>query len=430
MSAQDLKNDETKASYEDRAIQTLQQGGYTVSTTINKSIYNAMQNAVAKDGGLLDDGSGSVEVGNVLTDNKSGAILGLIGGRNFSTNQNNHAFDTKRSPGSSIKPIIAYGPAIDQGLMGSASIVSNYPTTFSSGQKIMHVGDEGTTMITLQEALNTSWNIPAFWTYKLLREKGVNVEDYMTKINYDSSISDYSIESLPLGGGVDVSVAQQTNAYQMIANNGVYKKQYMVDKITAEDGTVIYQHKDNPVRVFSPAAATILQELLKGPITSGATTQFRDDLKSLNAGLAGADWIGKTGTTDDYTDAWLMLSTPRVTLGGWIGHDNNTSLSKMAGYKNNANYMAHLVNAINNADSSTFGGEKFSLDSSVIKSNVLKSTGLQEGTVNYNGKTYNVSGEKTTSYWAKNGAGKMTYKFGIGGTDSDYQKAWASLVGK
>ncbi|EHJ56940.1 hypothetical protein HMPREF9318_01680 [Streptococcus urinalis FB127-CNA-2] len=430
VSAQDLKNDETKASYEDRAIQTLQQGGYTVSTTINKSIYNAMQNAVAKDGGLLDDGSGSVEVGNVLTDNKSGAILGLIGGRNFSTNQNNHAFDTKRSPGSSIKPIIAYGPAIDQGLMGSASIVSNYPTTFSSGQKIMHVGDEGTTMITLQEALNTSWNIPAFWTYKLLREKGVNVEDYMTKINYDSSISDYSIESLPLGGGVDVSVAQQTNAYQMIANNGVYKKQYMVDKITAEDGTVIYQHKDNPVRVFSPAAATILQELLKGPITSGATTQFRDDLKSLNAGLAGADWIGKTGTTDDYTDAWLMLSTPRVTLGGWIGHDNNTSLSKMAGYKNNANYMAHLVNAINNADSSTFGGEKFSLDSSVIKSNVLKSTGLQEGTVNYNGKTYNVSGEKTTSYWAKNGAGKMTYKFGIGGTDSDYQKAWASLVGK
>ena len=89
-----------------------------------------------------------------------------------------------------------------------------------------------------------------------------------------------------------------------------------------------------------------------------------------------------------------------------------------------------MVNAINNADSSTFGGEKFSLDSSVIKSNVLKSTGLQEGTVNYNGKTYNVSGEKTTSYWAKNGAGKMTYKFGIGGTDSDYQKAWASLVGK
>ena len=71
-------------------------------------------------------------------DNSTGAILGFIGGRDYSTNQNNHAFDTARSPGSSIKPIIAYGIAIDQGLLGSASMLSNYPTTFSSGQSIMH----------------------------------------------------------------------------------------------------------------------------------------------------------------------------------------------------------------------------------------------------------------------------------------------------
>ena len=172
VSSRDLKNDETKAAYEERALTELQQGGYTITTTINKPIYNAMQTAAAQFGGLLDDGTGTVQMGNVLTDNATGAVLGFVGGRDYALNQNNHAFNTVRSPGSSIKPIIAYGPAIDQGLMGSASVLSNYPTTYSSGQKIMHADSEGTAMMPLQEALNTSWNIPAFWTQKLLREKG------------------------------------------------------------------------------------------------------------------------------------------------------------------------------------------------------------------------------------------------------------------
>ena len=250
----------------------------------------------------------------------------------------------------------------------------------------------------------------------------------MDKMNY--SISDYNIESLPLGGGIEISVGQQTNLYQMIANNGVYHEQYMVESITDSSGKVIYQHKDNGVRVFSKATATILQELLRGPISSGKTTTFKSRLQSLNSGLANADWIGKTGTTNSTSDVWLMLATPKVTLGGWAGHDDNSSLSSLAGYNNNANYMANLVNAINSADGSVFGtGSKFSLDSSVIKSTVLKSTGLQAGVVSVNGRNITVGGETTTSNWAKNGAGTMTYKFAIGGTDSDYQKAWSKLGG-
>ena len=77
-----------------------------------------MQNAVANYGRLVDDLTGQPEVGNVLMDNKTGAVLGFVGGRNYQTNQNNHAFDTKRSPASTTKPLLAYGIAIDQGLMG------------------------------------------------------------------------------------------------------------------------------------------------------------------------------------------------------------------------------------------------------------------------------------------------------------------------
>lgn len=173
----------------------------------------------------------------------------------------------------------------------------------------MHGNDVGTEMITLQEALNTSWNIPAYWTYQMLLNNNVDVESYMNKMGYD--IDNYNIESLPLGGGIETTVLQQVNAYQMISNGGVYLKGYLVDSITDNKGQVIYQHKANPVRVFSEATASILNQLLKEVVTGGATTEFYNDLKDLNQTAASADWTGKTGTTDNYTDVWLMLSTPK-----------------------------------------------------------------------------------------------------------------------
>lgn len=428
VSKQDLKNDATVQAYKELAEKELKEGGYVVTTTINHAVHDAMQGAVAAYGGLLDDGSGQVETGNVLLDNQTGAVLGFVGGRNYDLNQNNHAFDTVRSPGSTIKPVLAYGIAIDQGLMGSASILSNYPTNFSSGQPIYHVDSKGTAMMDLQEALNTSWNIPAYWTYRMLREKGVDVESYMTKMDYD--IADYSIESLPLGGGIEVSVAQHTNAYQALANGGTYQKRYMVAKITTKDGKTVYEHKNEPVQVYSKATASIMDELLKGVINSGKTTTFKSRLSGINPGLAGADWIGKTGTTNDYGDSWLIVANPKSTLGTWTGHDDNHSMTNLSGYNNTANYVAYMTNAINQADPSIFGGgERFSMDPSVIKSDVLKSTGERPGQVNINGRNINLGGSTVPSYWAKNGAPVTQYRFAIGGSDADYQSAWAAISG-
>ena len=428
VSQQDLKNTATVKSYKELAKKELSEGGYTITTTINKAVHDAMQNAVATYGEILDDGTGQVQVGNVLLNNQTGAVLGFIGGRNYAENQNNHAFDTERSPGSTIKPILAYGIAIDQGLMGSASILSNYPTNFSSGDPIMHADSRGTAMIDLPEALNASWNIPAYWTYKLLREKGVNVKGYMDKMGY--SISDYTVESLPLGGGIEVSVAQHTNGFQTLANNGAFQERYMIEKITNRLGQVVYEHKAEPVQVYSPASATIMQSLMRGVLDSGTTTTFKSRLSQVNGDLLSADWIGKTGTTNVNGDMWLMLSTPKVTLGGWIGHDDNTSMAALTGYNNNASYMANLVNAIHQADPNVFGvGDRFNLDPSVIGSDVLKATGTKGGRVNVNGRDVTVTGPTVKSYWAKNGAPALSYRFAIGGTDGDLQQAWASMIG-
>ena len=428
VSSQELKNESIQKAYHERAEQELSNGGYKITTTINKKIHAAMQNAVANYGHLVDDSTGQPEVGNVLMDNKTGAVLGFIGGRNYQTNQNNHAFDTKRSPASTTKPLLAYGIAIDQGLMGSASILSNYPTKFSNGNPIMYVNSPGTGMMTLGEALNYSWNIPAYWTYRMLREKGVDVKGYMEKMGYE--IPEYGIESLPMGGGIEVTVAQHTNGYQTIANNGVYHQKHVISKIESPDGRVIYEFQDKPVQVYSKATATIMQSLLREVISSRITSSFQTDLASINSSLARADWIGKTGTTNEDENMWLMLSTPRLTLGGWLGHDDNRPMAKGAGHYRNAKYMAYLVNAIQQAEPGVWGNERFNLDSSVTQSQVLRSTGQKPGKVSVNGRTVDLSGSTVTSYWAtKTGAPTTSYHFAIGGSEADYQNAWSSIIG-
>ena len=427
VSSQELKKEAVQKAYHERAEQELSNGGYKITTTINKKIHNAMQNAVANYGRLVDDATGQPEVGNVLMDNKTGAVLGFVGGRNYQTNQNNHAFDTKRSPASTTKPLLAYGIAIDQGLMGSASILSNYPTKFSNGNPIMYVNSPGTGMMTLGEALNYSWNIPAYWTYRMLRERGVDVKGYMEKMGYE--IPEYGIESLPMGGGIEVTVAQHTNGYQTIANNGVYHQKHVISKIESPDGRVIYEFQDKPVQVYSKATATIMQSLLREVISSRITSSFQTDLASINSSLARADWIGKTGTTNEDENMWLMLSTPRLTLGGWLGHDDNRPMAKGAGHYRNAKYMAYLVNAIQQAEPGVWGNERFNLDSSVTQSQVLRSTGQKPGKVSVNGKTVDLSGSTVTSYWAnKAGAPTTSYHFAIGGSEADYQNAWSSIV--
>lgn len=426
VSENDLKNDDIKSSYEEMATQELSQGGYIIKSTVDKGIYSAMQSVVANYGSVLDNGNEYVETGSVLIDNSTGAILGFIGGRNFATNQNNHAFDTQRSPASTIKPLLAYGIAIDQGLLGSASILSNYPTNFSSGQPIMYGSSKGTGMMNLKTAIDMSVNIPAFWTYKMIQNAGVNAKDYMEKMNYH--IPMYDIESVPLGGGVEISVLTNTNAYQTLANGGVYNKHYIVESITASDGTVVYQHEAAPVQVYSKATVSIMNMLLRQVINSGYTSTFKSRLSSLNPQAATSDFVGKTGTSNEVNDVWLMLSTPKVTLGTWVGNDDNSEMYVWTGYYNNSQYVAYLVDALYNVKSDMFSG-KFELDSSVISSNVVSSTGQRAGTVQVNGRQVTIGGATTTSYWAKNGAPVTNYNFMVGGTDSDKRQAWNTIIG-
>ncbi|MDR2465118.1 MAG: penicillin-binding protein [Streptococcaceae bacterium] len=420
----DLNDKKIHDSYYNAASNRLLKNGYKVKTTISQPIHKAMQTAVKNYGYILDSGNsyGTVQVGTVLLNNHTGAVLGFIGGRNFAKNQNNHALDTERSPGSTIKPVLAYGPAIDKGLIGSESQVSNFPTRYPDGQWILHVGNKGTNrFMSVREALEWSWNIPAYDTYQMLLNNG-GAESYMKKMGY--KIKDYSIPSLPMGGGADMTVAQQTNGFQTIANGGVYHQQHMIDKITDADGKVVYQFKDKGTKVFSPEAASVLNDLLRSVVKSAITTNFVSQVMNVAPALSSTDWTGKTGTSDDFKDAWLMLSTPKVTMGTWTGYDDNSPMvTTQSG--NVGTFLAYVARSIYSADANAFGGEKFTVNEGVIHSKVSSFTGQLPGEVNVNGKTMKTPGETVTSLWAKNGAPNSSFEFGVGGTAEDYTKAWS-----
>ena len=431
----DLTDGDTYDAYYQKEQQTIQNKGYTIHSTIDKNIYAAMQAGVQNYGYLLDDGTATqVETGNVLMDNKTGRIYGFVGGRNYLQNQNNHAFDTERQACSSIKPVLVYGPAIDMGLVGSESRVSDYATTWqegaNAGEKIVNATNEGSnTFQTIRESLEWSNNIPAYHLYQDVLNNGGSkqyaYDSYLAKMNYPAN-ANWGVESTPLGT-IDVTTLQQTNGFQALANGGVYQEGYLIDSITDNAGNVIYKHEEKPVRIYSEAAASIMNDMMRSVLTTKITTSFKDDIASLNSDLGQADWVGKTGTTNEYRDSWLIVSTPAITISSWTGHDDNTAMNSRARIRS-SQYLANLINQVYQADPTIFGTrDKFELSSDVMKKKVAAFTGQTAGKVTVDKKTIETPNKTVESLWAKNGPEKSTFKFGVGGTDKDYEDYWKKV---
>ncbi|MGX6969378.1 transglycosylase domain-containing protein [Vagococcus bubulae] len=416
--------------YFERVKKDIARSGYTIHSTIDKTTYNAMQEAVNNYGYVLDDGSGKLlETGSVLMDNQTGRIYGFIGGRNYSQNQNNHAFQTRRSPGSTMKPILAYAPAIDNGIIGSESKLSDYPLKYKNGQEVKNYSDKGSNSFkSVRESLKWSLNIPVVNLYKDMLES-VDPKQYFDKMNIGLNPDEFYRESIPLGGtDYGITVLEETEAYATLANKGVYNKGYSIDKITNEKNEVIYEHKSEPNQVFKPATASIMNDMMRDVLKSGTGQPAQEALQSVNPTLARADWVGKTGTSELEKDYWFTASTPGVTMSSWIGYDDNTQMSSTWN-KQNMIYWSYMTNYVYQRNPDIFkANEKFTLDSSVKKEKVVEFTGEKTAVVKVENQQINLKGAKEVeSFYATDGPKDSTFKFGIGGTDDNYKDAWKSF---
>ena len=369
--ASDLeKDDELNDQYTALADRNLRQNGYKIYTTINKKIYDNMQKATKKYPNFGYDKTEEVydpetketktvkepvEAGAILIENQTGKIISFVGGRDFDREQTNHATSSLRSNGSTMKPLLVYAPGIELGKLSPGSVAANVPVSIPAGGSTWRPGNYGgggyTGLVTAREALMKSYNVPAALFYKAILNQ--NPVQYLKKMGFSNlTAGDYEHLSMALGGlDKGVTVEENVNAYATFANSGKFVDAYMIDKIVTNDGEVIYKHKAKKVDVFSPQASYLTLDMMRDVITSGTAASVQNRL------AFSSDWAGKTGTSQDFRDAWFVATNPNVTFGTWIGYDTPKSLQ---GYYNgleynrrNIYYWADLINAAYSVESKT-----------------------------------------------------------------------------
>lgn len=252
----------------------------------------------------------------VVIDSSTGEVKALVGGSDFRESKFNRATQALRQTGSCFKPII-YTMAIDQGMKPTDTIV-DMPISFPSGQGVWtpHNYDEKFEgAISLRRALAQSRNVPAV---KLLNRFGVAKGiEYARKFGITSpSLPPYL--PLALGAG-EVTLMEMTSAFTVFPNDGVRILPRLIKTVTDYSGTLTEENLVEVREVVSQETARSMVELLRGVVEMG-TAQHAKVLKRPVA--------GKTGTTNDFTDAWFIGFTPTLTCGVWVGMDQKRSLGK------------------------------------------------------------------------------------------------------
>lgn len=436
------------AQYYDQADELLKQKGYRIDSTINKKLYDELQDVTATQGTTFgqdytetafDDNlnknvtiTEQAQTGSVLLDNETGAVLAFVGGRDFNDNQINHAFDTQRSPGSSIKPLIAYGPAVENKVINSQTMIADFAHNFNGYKPTDYNKSIENRFVPATEALAWSYNLPAVNLYNHLKnETKVDVSSYMSKMGINLTSNEYSQLGIALGGtDRGISVEQNASAFATFANGGDHVNPYVIAKITAPNGSVIYRHKSKKTKVFSKSTAYIMQQMMKSVISTGTGTQLAWQLNFNTSNV-----YGKTGTSNDYRDIWFVGSTPGVTLATWMGYDNfygNSHNLTSASSNTNMSYWAKMANALYQTQPDLFKLEQTpAKPTGAEQHQVLASTGTEAGTITYGSSKINLTGAKKTA-WFNDGAtpAKASANFAIGGTEENYKLFWDHYQGK
>jgi penicillin-binding protein 1A len=253
-----------------------------------------------------------VQAALVLLDEKTGEIKAMVGGYNFATSKFNHATQANRQTGSTFKPFI-YATAIEQGLKPD-DVVDDSP--FQRGSWAPHNYDESFMgEMPLRRALALSRNIPAV---RVLDEVGVqNAANLVKRLGLPNPMAPFLPSAL---GATEEPLLAMVSAYSTFPNGGVRVEPVRIRKVVDRDGKVQYQAAPKSYKVLSDYVAAQMVDMMRGTVQFGTATAAQS---------IGHELAGKTGTMDNFTDAWFIGYTPKVVCGVWIGYsDRKKSLGK------------------------------------------------------------------------------------------------------
>jgi penicillin-binding protein 1A len=251
-----------------------------------------------------------VEGAVVAIDNRTGQILAMVGGQSFAKSQFNRATQALRQVGSTFKPFV-YTAAIDRGYTAT-SLIEDNPVSYPAGPgqppwQPQNYDREFHGQVMLRDALAGSRNIP---TIRLMDALGpAQVIGTAKRMGITSPLPEY----LPVAiGAAEATLMEMTSAYSAFANQGVRVTPLSYLQVIDRDGNVLEEQRPAPRDALRADTAFVMAHLLQGAVQHGTAARAQS-----------LDWPvgGKTGTTDDYTDAWFIGFDPDITLGVWVGRD-------------------------------------------------------------------------------------------------------------
>ncbi len=309
----------------DVSAEMLLAGGYRIDTTLDPQMQKALDaqfTSASAFPGNHKDGT-PVEGAAAAVDVHTGAVRAIVGGRAYTTRRGlNRATHLRRQPGSALKPLAVYAPAIATGRWTAASIILDEPTAFGS-YKPRNAGNAYYGYVTLRNALKNSLNIPAV---KVIETIGIGTaRRYLTSVGIELTDTDWNL-SLSLGSMTyGVSPVQLAAAYAPFANGGMFYAPHFITRITDRSGTVVYEHQDSGSRVLTEQQAYLMTHLLQTVVSSGTGTRLNK---------AGVQVAGKTGTVNEVgggnRDAWMAAYTADVSTAVWMGYDRPDSSHRLS----------------------------------------------------------------------------------------------------
>ena len=264
-----------------------------------------------------------VQIGIAITDVKDGSVLALNGGRDTGARLYNRAVDMKTSPGSTAKPIFAYGPYLEYNNGNTGTLFFDNKMTYTNGQPLTNADNTYMGQMTMRTALVKSRNIPAVQAFQQTDKSKISDFVHACGIDYGDNL----YEAQAIGGGVHVSPLDMAAAYSTFARGGYYIEPYTFTKVVFLETDEVYEHKYEKTQAMSEETAYMITDMLISATQAGVGGKIN---------VSGTEVASKTGTsTYDLNEArkygipdsasadnWIITYSPDITISTWLGTDS------------------------------------------------------------------------------------------------------------
>lgn len=329
---------------------TLYSAGYHIYTSIDPDVQDKLQASVdnSLNGYTEKDKNGiyKVQASGTCIDNETGKVVAIVGGR-YQKNVGytlNRAYQSPRQPGSAIKPLLVFAPALERG-WAPGSIVNDNPMSTTDKHRVRNSGGSYAGQITLRRAVEKSSNVVTMRLYEQIGPE--TALRYLEKMNFKYlTDEDYEYYTTCIGGFTKGTTSEEMAAgYATLQNDGEYREPTCITKITTSDGEEVISTSTKKRTIYSETAANYMTDVLQSVVKSGT---------GVGAKVPNVDTAGKTGTTSSNRDGWFCGYTPYYTTAIWVGRDDNKIMSALSGASYPKSIWSNFMNGIH----SEFSTEK------------------------------------------------------------------------